>query len=41
VDEEEAMLEKLNRLGGAKHDVFTGAKIPRRHILVEIVRKIG
>jgi len=37
VDNEKAMLEKLNRLCGAKHDVFTKAKIPRRHILVKVV----
>lgn len=37
VDDEKVMLEKLNRLCGANHDAFTGAKIPRRHILVEAV----
>jgi len=36
VDDEKTTLEKLNKLCGAKHDVFTEAKILRRHILVEI-----
>ncbi len=36
MDDEKATLEKLNKLCGAKHDVFTRAKIVRRHILVEI-----
>jgi hypothetical protein len=35
VDDEEATLEQLNRLCGAKHDVFKGAMIPRRCLHVE------
>jgi hypothetical protein len=29
VDDEETTLEQLNRLCGAKHDVFSRARIPR------------
>lgn len=30
VDHEETTLEQLNKLCGIKHDIFMGAKIPRR-----------
>jgi hypothetical protein len=32
VDDEEAMLEQLNHFNGTKHDIFLGAKIPRRRL---------
>jgi len=35
VDDEEAMLEQLNTLCGAKHDVLLRAKIPKRCFHVE------
>jgi hypothetical protein len=37
VDDENTMLEKLNQLCGAKHDVFIGAKIPRKRLHKEVV----
>ncbi len=35
VDDEEAMLEQLNRLCGAKHDVLLRTKIPKICLHVE------
>ncbi len=32
IDDEETTLEQLNRLCNMKHDVFSGAMIPRRHL---------
>ncbi len=37
MDDENTMLEKLNKLCGAKHDVFIGAKIPRKKLHMEVV----
>lgn len=36
VDDENTMLEKLNRLCGAKHDVSIGARIPRKKLHMEV-----
>lgn len=35
VADEEATFEQLNCLCGAKHDVFSMARIPRKHLLIE------
>jgi len=35
VDDEDAMLEELNKLRATKHDVFTKVKIPRRCLFIE------
>jgi hypothetical protein len=35
IDDEEATLEQLNRLWNMKHDVFSKAMIPRRHLPAE------
>jgi len=35
VDDEETTLEQLNKLCGIKHDIFMGARIPRRCLPIE------
>jgi hypothetical protein len=37
VDGENATLEELNRLCGAKHDAFTKTRIPRRRLPMETI----
>jgi hypothetical protein len=39
VDDEERTLEQLNRLCGAKHDVFSEAKILKKCLLIEAVER--
>jgi hypothetical protein len=36
VNDEKTTLEYLNKLCGTKHDIFSGARIPKRRLLVEI-----
>jgi len=36
MDDENTMLKKLNRLCGAKHDVFIGAIIPKKRLHMEV-----
>jgi hypothetical protein len=37
IDDEREILEQLNHLCGAKHDIFSRAKIPRRHLPIEVI----
>lgn len=37
IDDEETTLEQLNRLCNMKHDVFSRAMIPRRHLPTETI----
>jgi hypothetical protein len=36
MDDETTTLEQLNRLCGTKHDIFSGAHMPKRKLLVEM-----
>ncbi len=35
IDDEEITLDQLNKLCNMKHDVFSGAMIPRKHLPIE------
>jgi hypothetical protein len=37
VDDEEKTLKQLNHLCGKKHDIFSRAKMPRRHLPIEAI----